>query len=172
MGWGRVSVSAWPGEAITMRSIRIQFTGPLCTKMLCRMIGIKCILHGSKTSFGECHDHQGYVLQLYIWDVGKIEAARLNLLTEGCTYCEVINKGKTSQLGNKVLKEGYKKVDQVPCPQSSGGFSSTPVLSFLSSINAQWPTSVFNDSQSQPTGIMDIGYSLWTKSSHLLKNPL
>ena len=87
-------------------------------------------------------------------------------MTEGGTYCEVINKGKTSQLGNKVLKEGYKKVDQVPCPQSSGGFSSTPVLSFLSSINAQWPTSVFNDSQSQPTGIM------WTKSFHLLKNPL
>ena len=48
----------------------------------------------------------------------------------------------------------------------------TPVLSFLSSINAQWPTSVFIDSQSQPTGIMDIGYSLWTKRFHLLKNPL
>ena len=93
-------------------------------------------------------------------------------MTEGGTYCEVINNGKTSRLGNKVLKEGYKKVDQVPCPQSSGGFSLTPVLSFLSSINAQWPTSVFNDSQSQPTGIMDIGYSLWTKSFHLLKNPL
>ena len=113
-----------------------------------------------KPEFFEAHIRWG------IWDVGKIEAASLNLMTEGGTYCEVINNGKTSRLGNKVLREGYKKVDQVPCPQSSGGFSSTPVLSFLSSINAQWPTSVFNDSQSQPTGIM------WTKSFHLLKNPL
>ena len=44
-----------------------------------------------KPEFFEAH------IKWRISDVGKIEAARSNLMTEGCTYCEVINKGKTSQ---------------------------------------------------------------------------
>ena len=69
----REGVSAWPEGSITMMlSMRIPFTGSLCSTMLWKMNDIKCILQASKTSFGECNDSQGRILQLYIWDVWQI----------------------------------------------------------------------------------------------------